>query len=485
MTATAWLELGVGVVGDAPGWRRILTQLGIPYGDAVPDLGRWPVLVAEGVPSDAALRVVASGSAMVVSGLDDRGELLGAAHLTTLTTIGVHPDPGHLSAAPCIARLYDRPGWGVARRHEDRLVKGAHELGVHRLVHEERFGRGWLVVSGVPLTMLITAVGDRLRRFAPGAKVTERVASVDKADLEAVLRRMVLRAFERLEIPVMHTLPYPGGADSVLIVRVDVDGDDDDDLSTMLAVADEHAVPLSIFFNGELTAPRDLVQPGTAHEVGHHGWVHNIFETLGENLDNLRRGERWLAGEMAGARRSFVGPRGLWNEALDRALAASGYDYSSEFGLSFDGLPFRTPAGVLQIPVHPYSPERAAVHASEVGSAQPTADSITRHYVRAIERQVASGQPAHLYGHPPLFGRLSAAVLPEMAATARRLRLPLLTLGGFAAWWQERETAGLRVRWHRRTGELVTAFRDGPFPVRSLRWGQADRFPRLEAVPLA
>ncbi len=119
-----------------------------------------------------------------------------------------------------------------------------------------------------------------------------------------------------------------------------------------------------------------------------------------------------------------MAPRGLWNAALDRAMADLGHVYSSDFGLDIDSLPFFTPSGVLQIPVHPFSPERYAIYLEDAGLGPPGARAVIDHYVSALERQVASGRLAHLYGHPEILGRMAPAVLPELFGAVRTPRHP-------------------------------------------------------------
>src|SRR6201999_679043 len=134
---------------------------------------------------------------------------------------------------------------------------------------------------------------------------------------------------------------------------------------------------------------------------------------------------------------------GLWNPALDRSMAALDHVYSSDFGLDFDSLPFFTDSGVLQIPVHPFSPERFAIHQEDAGLGPASSHAVLHHYLTALERQVALRRPAHLYGHPEVLGRMAHTVLPALFDAVARLNLPNMTLDAFARWWIERDRAEL------------------------------------------
>ena len=457
----AWEELVIGVVASHPGWTRVLSQLGIPFREGDPSSA--PIIALDGWPDGEVLRALEEGAVVLAAGVEDEG-LLGPGVLSVVTRFHASED-GEPVSAPTLAWLYEGPGWGVVRRHEDRLVKGTHEPGVHALIHERRVGSGTLIATGVPLTKLLGAVGDRLRPITVDHPVTERVASVDTAGVEELLRAMVKRGVEAAGLPMVHLAAFPEGAPSVLIVRVDVDGDAQGRLAEIIRVADGCDLPLSIFLNGALTQDDPIPEIGPRHEVGQHGWEHNVFDTVEENRHNLRAGAAWVEKVTGRTVRSFVGPRGLWNVSLDRAMSDLGYRYGSEFGLAVDGLPFRTPAGVLQIPVHPYSPERAVTHAIETHTPPPSDESIRVHYLSTLRRHIARGRPVHVYGHPTRLGDAAATVLPDLAAGSRRRGVPALTLGAFAAWWERRARAGLRVHVQRRSGEVDVRFAGERLPL--------------------
>jgi len=189
-------------------------------------------------------------------------------------------------------------------------------------------------------------------------------------------------------------------------------------------------------------------------EIGQHAWLHTLLQTREENRENLQRAERWLGQELGLVPSSFVAPRGLWNRGLGEALCDLGYRYSSDFGLDFDSLPFRADGDVLQVPVHPYSPERATVWAEEVGQTAPTPEDVRRHYLTAMHTQVRHGRPAHLYGHPEVLGSMADEVLPAMCTLADDLGLPRMTLGDYADFWIRREQVTPSVRIDPATAQL-------------------------------
>lgn len=441
-------DVTIGVLGDGPGvagWVRVLEQEGLPF--EVPAGPNRPIVVSGGAVPEWFDSYVRGGGMFVLSGAPPL-DVLGPSVLATIQRI--HPaHAGDPVATPCLARLFRGDGDGVVRLHEDRITKSGIEQGVFPLVASHGIGRGHVIYTGVPLTMLLEAGGDHLRRFAPFSPVTERVASVDKAGVVDVLVAMLRKAFNKRGMPYVRLQRFPHGSPSVLVLRVDVDGIFGDRAARLAGAAAAAGLRASFFLNGSKCEddPGEVRNWPGDHEIGHHGFVHNLFDTVQENLDNLRRGAAWVR-ESAGTEPStFVAPRGMWNDALDQALAVAGYPYSSDFGLDFDSLPFRTPAGVLQVPVHPYSPERARVYASEQSIAPPTAEEICDHYLRVLERQAKAGRPVHVYGHPEVLGAHAEVVVPALAEAAAGGGIPNLTLREYAQWWALREKANMRLLW--------------------------------------
>lgn len=437
-------EIFVGVHEGCAGWKRVLDQERINHR---PDNeGSAPVLVLEGPLPTWASDYVAAGGVMVVSGALPQQKLLPSGSIASVT--GFTPPDGDLRVwAPAMATLFEGSGAGEVRLHEDRVVKYGIDPDTFPAVITRHHGRGAIIASGLPLAALLHAPGDRLRRFSRFSEVTERVASVDKAALADTLIWMLVRAFEVVDLPLV-TLPrFPGGAASVLIFRVDVDGIYGENMRELAEGVTRHRIAASFYLNGDLSTQHngELSGWGPNTEVGQHGQRHTLMSTTAENVENLRAGESWMQARTGLRPTSFVGPRGLWNRHLGEALSSLGYRYSSDFGLDFDSLPFRAEGDILQVPVHPYSPERAAVWAAEQGAPAPTATEVREHYVRTVIEQIRLGRPAHIYGHPQVLGTMADEVLPALAAVSDRYSLPRLTLAEYADFWIRREGVTPRV----------------------------------------
>ncbi len=441
-------ELFVGRADADPGWTRVLDQERISHSPE--HLASAPVVVLSGRLPGWADDYVQAGGIAVVSGAVGDDTPLPSGFLATVTGFTA---PGGIkrSRAPSTVTMFDTTGQGELRLHEDRVVKYDVDPDCFPAVFSIRHGRGAIVASGIPLTTLLSSPGDRLRRFSDISPVTERVATVDKAVVADTLLTMLRTAFELARIPLVTLARFPYGAPSVLVLRVDVDGVYGESLRQLVDAAADLDLPASFYLNGDYSQihPGPLAGWSPAMEVGQHGWLHTLLASRADNRENLEHAERWMQGTLDRTPTSFVAPRGLWNRGLGEALAELGYRYSSDFGLDFDSLPFRSDGGVLQVPVHPYSPERATVWAQEVGRPDPTSTEVRDHYLATIRAQVGHGRLAHIYGHPEVLGPMASAVLPAIRALADDLRLPRLSLGDYADFWIHREAITPRVLFDR------------------------------------
>lgn len=460
------------VVGVYPspaswGWERILRQEGLPFVRTEEPVGTVTVFAREVASWTEAY--VSAGGVAVVSGAVEWDGVFPASELAVIHRFRPPESPGW-AVAPGVARVFPGQGLGELRIHEDRKVKGGNDPDVFPAVLARKVGSGTVVWTGLALTELLASSGDRLRRFSAYSDVTERVASVDKAEVADALCWMLQAGFAAAGLPFVRAARFPDGAQSALVLRVDVDGLFGSRAGALAQIGSECGLDLSFFFNGSLAEehPGEISDAFEAHDIGHHGYVHNVFDDVGTNVANLERGAEWVRRTIGREPSGFVAPRGLWNRALEEALLVTGHTRSGDFAFDFDSHPFRTSGGVLQIPVHPYSPERAVAYAEDLGLSPPTPETVRNHYLAVLDHQSRRGRPVHLYGHPEVFGAMADDVLPQIARAAETAGLPSLTVSEYAGWWERREAAGMQLSADRSSGEVDVAFDGEPLVVEVL-----------------
>ena len=464
------IQIGLYAEGDAAdGWIRVLRQDRLPWERV--DGPTQPIILFDGVLPAWCEDFIEDGGVAIVTAAPRHEALLGSSTTATLTRF--RPPGRDIEAMlPCLARVFEGDGEGEVRLHENRKARGGRLADIHPAVLTRQHGRGWLVYTGLPLAAHLMAEGDSLRSFSSASALTERVASVDKADLADTMTAMIGTAFARLGLPLVRVARYPRAARSVFLFRVDVDGTFGSNCRAIADIAQAHGIAGSFYFNASLcrTNGGDLSRDWlAAHEIGNHADVHDLFDSVEENSANLAAGLDWIEQTLGVRPSGYVAPRGLWNRALDRAMAELGQVYSSDFGLAIDALPFFTSAGVLQIPVHPFSPERFTICEEDAGRGPPGSQAVLHHYLGALHRQVALRRPTHLYGHPEVLGRMAETVLPTLFDAVARLDLPTMTVADFAAWWRKRDCSDVSLSIEddgvltiETTADLLEAYAEAP-----------------------
>ena len=177
----------------------------------------------------------------------------------------------------------------------------------------------------------------------------------------------------------------------------------------------------------------DLARRG--HDIQLHCQRHTVYPGYQRNLENFRQGKAAMSA--AGLTPvGVVAPFGEWNPNLNRALEELGFEYSSEFCLDYDDLPFRPVvderlSNVLQVPVHPICLGRLV-------AARANAAQMAAYFRSVIDLQFARREPCFLYDHPERIAQFSD-VLVDVLQYGKERCGSVTTLTEFARWWQRRE----------------------------------------------
>jgi hypothetical protein len=269
-------------------------------------------------------------------------------------------------------------------------------------------------------------------------EVTERVARHDRAKLR---RRLLGRLREKIEKAggVWARLsPYPFPYRSAFNLRVDLDEHAPADYFAFAAArrpiqdATTHFVSTSAYGDSP-SVLADLARHDT-HSHGHH---HVVYREAEANRVNLRRALDRLASSGIDGQ-GFAAPHGRWNVGLNAELEEIGCEFSSEFQVGYDDLPFFPWIGtrasrILQIPIHPICEGLFF----DRGGDDP--GPVASHLVAVVLAKLAAGEPAFVYGHPERrLGRFPVIVSALAEAVAAHSLTWRVGLGAFAEWWRWR-----------------------------------------------
>jgi hypothetical protein len=425
------MNLRVGLCGNPGGWEEVLIQEGIPFEllREIPDAADFPILIL----SECDDGDVAAGARRFLA---SNGSLLCTARVYSRVT-GTTTRKGHV-------RYFipddTFPGNAcIDFEDEAGIVESANALHSSRgyaTAFVGTDGRGDLIV--LPFDPADVERDDRstIRTFwATHRRLPfERVSTMWRSGLRRIVARALELLHHRRDLPFVRLWYYPSSAESVFCFRVDTDGAFPSDVKRLLANTRKSEIPFTWFLDMESQKDHlGMYAECGADELALHCYAHQRYATYEQARGDIRKGLDVLKHHgMYPA--GFASPFGVWNQDVARAIAESGFGYSSEFSYDYDGLPSHPNiggrrAGILQIPSHPIS----------IGSLRRQgfrSDDMLGYFRNVISATLERRNPIVLYHHPR---DGYEEVLGEMFDDIRRRRIPSMTMNDFARWWRCRE----------------------------------------------
>jgi hypothetical protein len=309
-------------------------------------------------------------------------------------------------------------------------------------------GRGSRVLLPFEVSELLSDVASGPKQFPADTPRLpyDTVARTSRGEVRRLVANSLRFLLGRRGLPYAHLASVPGKLtphgdcpqDSTFAFRVDTDFGPRRDLEAVVRLAERVGMKFSWYVNvgahkAHLDLFADLARRG--HDVQLHCMRHTVYPDYKRNLENFRQGRDVMAA--AGIPPvGVVAPYGEWNPNLNLALEELGFEYSSEFCLAYDDLPFRPVVGerlgkVLQLPVHPICLGRLV-------AARATSRQMSAYLRSVIDLQVARREPCFLYDHPERIAQFSD-VLADVLLYGKERCGSVTTVTEFARWWQRRE----------------------------------------------
>ncbi len=314
-------------------------------------------------------------------------------------------------------------------------------------------GRGYCILLPFDVAKVVSNVASGPKRFPADTPrfPFDTVARTSRGEVRRLVANCLRFLLAHKSLPYVHLSPVPfinHQSLSTFAFRVDTDFGPRRDLEAVARLADRVGMKFSWYVNvgahkAHLDLFADLARQG--HDIQLHCLRHSVYPDYARNLNNFRRGKETMAGagiEPVGV----VAPYGEWNPNLNRALERLGFEYSSEFCLAYDDLPFRPIVGgrlgkVLQLPVHPICLGRLV-------AARASRTQMVDYFRTVIDLQVARLEPCFLYDHPERIAQFSD-LLADVLQYGKERCNTVMTMTEFAGWWQRRE----RFEWSARVSD--------------------------------
>lgn len=334
---------------------------------------------------------------------------------------------------------------------------GKTDKGQNFLYQGEDNGSGRLIVLPFEPKFLLRHRGTRLKRFlARGRRLPyETVATADRGGLRRLFAGCLRAILNFQNIPYLHLSYVPKGHRSVFGFRIDTDFSSPAEIIAAAEIAKRLKMRWTWFlrtatFTDDIV---DVVKVLSGQEIQLHCHRHLIYPDFERNYRNFSQGVEIL--KRAGVNpKGVAAPYGIWNETLDKVFAELGFEYSSEFGYSYDDVPSRPivnqkESPVMQIPVHPISLGRLVW-------AKMDEKRMIEYYQRVIDLQIARGEPCFLYDHPDMIVRYPRVITEVLKYGLERCG-SFMTLGEYCRWWQQRERVKYSCRFNEGEIDLEAA----------------------------
>ena len=301
-------------------------------------------------------------------------------------------------------------------------------------------GRGFCILLPFEVHEVLSKIASGPKQFPADTPrfPHETVARVSRGEVRRLVANCLRFLLARKGLPYVHLAAVPGPTPSTFAFRVDADFVPRRDIEAVARLADRVGMKFSWYVNVAVHAAyldlfADLARQG--HDIQLHCQRHTVYPDYQRNLDNFRLGKETMA-DAGISPVGVVGPYGEWNLNLNRAFEDLGFEYSSEFCLAYDDLPFRPVVGgrlsrVLQVPVHPICLGRLA-------AARATPKQMAAYFRSVIDLQVARREPCFLYDHPERIDQFSD-LLADVLHYAKERCGSVTTMTQFVRWWQRRE----------------------------------------------
>lgn len=345
-------------------------------------------------------------------------------------------------------------------RREQRLASAQHLGGCVALVE---YKGGWLAHIPLAVASAMRACTSARRRFhSPGGHhPDEEVARIPVSGYHDVVEGALRWLHARRGLPFVHLWRFPGDQQDLFAYRIDSDYGTRANMLRLRDIADRSSIPLTFFLHVSAHVDDvDMFSQFDRHELSAHGFRHKTYRDYEANWGNIAEALHVM--RAAGLQpRGFAAPTGRWNQNLDRALRDHGIEYSSEFTLDYDGLPFHpwangSTSSVLQVPVHPIS-------VGALARAGASENEMVAYFDAVTSRQLGRRMPAILYHHPM---QEAWDVVESSLERARANGLNATTMGEYAIWWKRRNDVRFRAEYSPRELRIESRNRFGDVMLR-------------------
>ncbi len=419
-------------IAEQAAWaERFVRQSGIPHKSGSPN-GQKIWVVADSSRTldralgDSTLKVVITTHKILARQLKLKVRKRKSATLTFEGLAGAY-----MAALPVwsLVGVRRRPLFGMEHQSANgELIPGS---GIYEISH-----LGKRVIS-VPWNLSVVPEDRWWRRlfyrrdYLSGLSILEIGNGVETQVFRTTFFKIAQRAFELAGEQFEYVSPKLKSGTASLF-RIDADGFSDQHVRQLDELDATHAHSFSWFIDclpwlEHAQSEEEITRFQKRRNTNPHCFFHQTFISTKQNSLNLKLAKDAMS--LFGSNcYGTVAPFGMWNRGYDLAVIKAGFQYSSEFSLSEDDLPFLLPSGVLQVPVSSFS----------LGAAKKNRDQLWIARRQEAIDQASSTGLVRFYEHPLSLEDKDVELLSGHLNWLSTFS-SLITMDEYASKWRERE----------------------------------------------
>ena len=392
------ISLKVGLFPNNPGWEIILSQEGISYEIISENSELYPENFAVIILSNTNFE---KQKPKILSYLENEGSILFDARccadffkIKTKSKKAdfLIPDETSIFFGSGLVDIYSKI-YLLKSDNLELLDQGLQ-------IQQRKAGKGNVLVLSFDVNnLMLDALSVRRKFYYPRKELpSEIVAKIAKSPIRRIVKTSLEYLFHLRDLPFVQMWYYPDGFTNAFLFRVDTDFCKSEDAEKLFKICGKNQIKATWFVdtNSQNLDAEPYIKMKN-QEVALHCARHRVFEDYQKNYDNLSKGKKKLE-KAKFSPTGFASPFGEWNSKLGKAIEDLDFEYSSEFALNYDDLPF-CPfyegkfSDVLQIPIHPISLGRLRrSHFSD--------DEMLKYYLNLINEKMSQNEPVIFYHHP-------------------------------------------------------------------------------------
>ncbi len=297
----------------------------------------------------------------------------------------------------------------------------------------EKSGDSILAFLGLPIDTLLSNENSKRIKFLSNRKrhPEEDVNTVSKGAVSKIVFNLLKELHIKRDLPFIHKWFFPKKEQSIFLFREDTDYCKEIDVVKIQDIAALNNIKVTWFIHTKSNLKfLQKYKVFNKDELALHCFDHFTSNKSKYIQKDLKKGNE-LLNKINVIPKGYAAPYGIWSRTLSHELKALDFNYSSEFSLIYNSLPFRSELtdNIIQIPIHPIC----------IDSLLKTGKSdieVIKYYTNEIDYCISNLLPIALYDHP---GHDHYNILDSIFKYINSLKINTYTFSEYASWWDKRE----------------------------------------------